>query len=293
MKTKKHIAILLATYNGAPYLPELLDSLRAQTVADWRLYVRDDGSTDTTADILSQYAGRDPRLTVMASDGTKRGALGNFMQLLQDCNADYYFFCDQDDVWFKDKIARTLQRMEEAEAMYPDSPIIVHTDLTVTDSGLHVTADSFWDMSRIAPPLLHDFKRLAGHYLTTGCTMAINSQAKAVAWPYEGALMHDSWITARVLQAGGHVIELERPTLYYRQHEHNAIGAHDTQQNYFLKRLSHIRKVLQDNVRNYRMLRAAGYGSCLTYIRYKVAYYFAYRKWSRQRQTAGYGEHAY
>lgn len=287
MKTKDHIAILLATYNGARYLPELLNSLRSQSVNDWRLYVRDDGSSDTTPDILRQCAEHDTRVKVMAYDGRKRGALGNFMQLLEECDADYYFFCDQDDVWFHDKIACTLQCMKQAEAAHPHKPVIVHTDLTVTDSKLHVVADSFWTMSRIAPPLLHDYKRLAGHFLTTGCAMSINAEAKAVAFPYDGALMHDSWITARVLKSGGWVAEVNRPTLYYRQHEHNAIGAHDTQRNYLLRRISHLHEVLRDNIKNYRMLRAAGRISWLTYIRYKVAYYFAYRNWAHRRQTAG------
>ncbi len=77
------VSILLATYNGADYLPEQLNSLLAQTHTDWRLLVRDDGSTDSTTEILQAYAENDARIEVLHEKGDGKGALSNFQRLLE------------------------------------------------------------------------------------------------------------------------------------------------------------------------------------------------------------------
>lgn len=282
MNTPHNIAILLATYNGAQYIGDLLRSLENQSYHDWLLYVQDDGSTDETMRIVQRFAETDSRITIYNDGDKQRGALKNFMSLLQHCHADYYMFCDQDDVWLEEKIELTLKRMKEEEALYPEQPIVVHTDLTVTDAELNVIQPSFWEMSRIAPQLIRNFNQLAGHFLTTGCTMMLNEAAKALAFPFREALMHDAWITARVLYAGGWVVEVPRSTILYRQHGHNTIGAKDKQHHYLSQRLKRLDNVLQENRAYYRMLRVIGYGSCFKYLYYKIAYYLAYQRLHRQ-----------
>lgn len=276
------IAILLATYNGAKYIAELLDSLVCQSIKGWQLYIQDDGSTDGTVEIIERYAATDPRITICDDGLRHRGALQNFMSLLYQCQADYYFFCDQDDVWLKKKIEVTLQRMTEEEQQYPQLPIIIHTDLTVTDANLHPIQPSFWKMAQIAPELLRSFSEIAGHNLVTGCTMMINSKAKDLAFPYHHAIMHDAWITAKVLQAGGRVTEIAQSTIFYRQHENNTIGASDKRHHYLRDRIFHLKNVLKENIHYYRMLHAAGYNSLIKYVYYKLRYYKAYRRLFQQ-----------
>ena len=104
------LAILLSTYNGMNYLEEQVSSLLAQTYTDWKLYIRDDASTDNTLALIHELAKRDERIIVMPS-GRNLGAKEGFMWMLRNVEADYYMFCDHDDVWLPRKVELTLKRM--------------------------------------------------------------------------------------------------------------------------------------------------------------------------------------
>ena len=96
--------VLLSTYNGAAYLEPLLDSLLAQSHPDVTVLVRDDGSKDSTLDILARYAGR--HASVRVTPGQNLGVVRSFFELLESAGPEYdaWFFCDQDDVWLAQKI---------------------------------------------------------------------------------------------------------------------------------------------------------------------------------------------
>ncbi len=110
------VAILLSTYNGQLYLKEQIDSLLDQTYKNWCLFVRDDGSSDDTLQIISTYAKKCPERIVLLTDN--RGNIkpaASFMQLLSMVDMDYYMFCDQDDIWLSTKIERTYEEMVSIE----------------------------------------------------------------------------------------------------------------------------------------------------------------------------------
>src|SRR4051812_37526344 len=126
------VQILLATYNGEKFIRRQLDSLFNQTFADFTIVVRDDGSTDNTVPIIHEYIERAGGKIKMVADKKKNvGATQNFGILLEHANADYIFFCDQDDVWIPDKMERELQaiRMLEKESTF--TPCIVFSDMKV------------------------------------------------------------------------------------------------------------------------------------------------------------------
>ena len=127
------LAILLGTYNGGRFLREQLDSLFAQTMKDFQLYIRDDGSTDDTMLIVKEYQQLHPNIVKVEDEGKNLGAKGNFERLLALTDADYYMFCDQDDVWLPDKIEVSFAKMKQMEQRYGDIPLLVHTDLEVVD----------------------------------------------------------------------------------------------------------------------------------------------------------------
>ena len=106
------IAILLSTYNGSKYLREQLNSIIDQTVKDWILYVRDDGSTDETIDIIKEYVSLYPNINYI-EDIQNLGSARSFMKLLSLVEADHYMFCDQDDVWLPTKIEVSLMEMKK------------------------------------------------------------------------------------------------------------------------------------------------------------------------------------
>ena len=106
------VKILLSSYNGEQYIREQIDSLLSQTQTGVEILVRDDGSTDSTKAILDEYQDRD-RLSWYGGENLGPGL--SFWKLLEDSGeADYYAFCDQDDVWDQDKVEIAVRTLEEA-----------------------------------------------------------------------------------------------------------------------------------------------------------------------------------
>ena len=115
---KKTVTILLSTYNGEKYLEEQLQSLFNQTYwENCTLFVRDDGSKDGTIDILKKY---EKENKLILNCGENIGFVKSFFWLLNNApKADFYSFCDQDDVWFEDKIARAVSMLSEKDLNNP------------------------------------------------------------------------------------------------------------------------------------------------------------------------------
>ncbi|PWB53163.1 MAG: glycosyltransferase family 2 protein [Nitrosomonadales bacterium] len=223
----KSVLILMATYNGSEFIEEQLASLRAQSYADWRLWVRDDGSTDDTVEKVRRFAAQDQRVCLLEPDGIRKGASGSFSCLMDRFapEADYLMFCDQDDVWFPNKIEITLARMREMETRFGiDIPLLVHTDLSVTDRELNVTAASFCRYQGLNPDV-QGLHRLVVQNNVTGCTMMVNRALALLAGPVPAsAIMHDWWL-AMVAAGFGNIGHISQPTMLYRQHGANDTGA--------------------------------------------------------------------
>ena len=218
------IAVLLCTYNGARYLRDQLDSLLAQTLPDFVVYVHDDGSTDGTQAILSEYASRWPERFVLTADPqAHRGAAGSFMWLLSEVEADDYFFCDQDDVWLPDKMQDTLDRLREVEAAHLGVPVLIHTDLALCTEDGTPAGSSFWAHQNLRVDVSKRKEYLAFGNIVTGCTMVINRALREVAFPYDGATMHDYWLAMKAARHG--VLDnLKAQTVRYRLHGGNVAG---------------------------------------------------------------------
>ncbi|MBP7865633.1 MAG: glycosyltransferase [Acidobacteria bacterium] len=211
--------LLLPTRDGAAYLPDLLDSLDRQTVADWRLLVFDDASADGTVDLLERRIPRDFRLRLVGRATSPGGPAAAVNELLAHSDAERVMFCDQDDVWFPDKVEKTLRRLAALEREAgPGVPLLVHTDAVVADEGLRTVSPSLWRYRRLNPDASRSFPRLLIQNRVTGCTTGFNAalRARVGAIP-EGALMHDHWF-ALAAAAFGRVGWVAEPTLRYRRH---------------------------------------------------------------------------
>ena len=225
------IAILMSTYNGGQYLREQIESFLVQTNKDWQLYARDDGSKDNTVEILTDYAHKYPQQIHIVDDVKENlGAGRSFMHLLELAEADYYMFSDQDDVWMNDKIERTLKKIQSIETKFgKDTPIGVFTDLTVVDSNLNVLMPSLWKGDNRHPEYTRNFyKQWTNRHATYGCTQMINRAAKKIVFPYkqfEGVMgAHDNWVEYILIKQGKYDY-LAEPTILYRQHGTNVVGA--------------------------------------------------------------------
>ena len=220
------IEILLATYQGQAFLRAQLDSLFAQSYPHLAILVRDDCSTDATVDLLNSYARIYPQQLKILVSQQRLGVVNNYSTLLQAAQAPYIAFSDQDDLWFKDKLFLSYEKMCAAEKQYGvETPLLVHTDLQVVDQNLQLIHPSYWRYTGLKPTKASTFNRLLVQNTVTGCTMLINSALKnRIARIPSEAIMHDGWC-ALVAAAFGQIISLENPTLLYRQHLKNSIGA--------------------------------------------------------------------
>lgn len=225
------VVVLLATYQGATYLPDFLASLERQT-APWRLLARDDGSTDATPRQLQAFAQRHPdrvRLLPGSPEGRPGGARANFAALLEAARAEgasVVALADQDDVWVPTRLATGWAALRQAEAaLPPGTPVLVHTDLAVVDAALRPQHPSFWRARRLDPWRRSDLRSLLLENVVTGCASTFNGALldRALPIPSE-AIMHDWWL-ALVAAAFGRIVPVAQPTVLYRQHGGNTIGA--------------------------------------------------------------------
>ena len=214
------VAILLSTFEGAKYLRQQLASLAAQTHREWHLFWRDDGSTDETCAILDDFANAG-QATRVARDQRRLGVLGSFMELLELApdDYDYFAFCDQDDVWFPDKLSRAVDRLR---GVLPDRPGLYCARQTLVNRDLVPIGAS------PAPRRAMGFRNALVQNIVTGCTIVMNAAARRVVWdaprPPAGTF-HDWWCYICISGAGGELLFDPAPALYYRQHAANVVGA--------------------------------------------------------------------
>lgn len=212
--------IALSTYNGGKYLRKQLDSVLSQSVTDFTLLIRDDGSSDNTLEILNTYT--DPRIRIL--QGENLGPAGSFFALLEEARnmgAEHIFFCDQDDIWLPDKMKMLLEELEKC----PAGPALVFSDFGMIDEKDSVTGESYAAMAKLRIPTDGDFfpKLLAQPYVF-GCASVLNrALLELVAAPPAGIEMYDCWI-ALVASVFGTVRYLPTATIYHRFHSANATG---------------------------------------------------------------------
>lgn len=272
LKKVKKIAILLATYNSELYLKILIESIKNQSYRDWILYIRDDGSTDNTLQIISSYCLENPSNFVFLDDSQKNiGPKDSFMWILSHVNSDYYMFCDHDDYWLPNKIEKSINRMLSIEKLQMDLPIIVHSDLYVTDSDLKIIHPSFWAFSRISPTYSSSFYFHCAYNNVTGCTMLINRKARDLSLKIPStAKMHDSWIALVVSFNKGVINYIEEPLTYYRQHSANTIGAKKSR-NMFQKMVN-AKIILKQNMLLYKTIKVLFRMNIIHFFLNKIKY---------------------
>ncbi len=236
------IAILLATYNGEQFFSEQIESLLSQTFTDFKIYISDDFSTDSTVDLINSYVSKNQGKIIKISNSKRFGnARDNFFNLVQKVDADLYLFCDQDDVWLPEKVELLIKQYEKIPEK--EVPILIHSDLYVVNKDLQVINDSFFNMMQLEKE--STWRNLIVQNNVTGCTMLIN---KSLANIYKenvdiinqaNILMHDHFF-AILASLIGKVYFIDKPLIKYRQHGNNSVGAKDTKS--FLYIISKLKK---------------------------------------------------
>lgn len=234
--TRADVAILMCTYNGAMYLREQLDSFESQSLRNWTLFVSDDSSTDETRGILADYQRRWGEQKLVMFDGPCQGFGKNFISLLKrpEVQARYYAFSDQDDVWFSDKLERSANCLDAVCAL---KPALYCSRTRLVDAAGEVLGLSPL-FSR--PP---SFRNALVQSLAGANTMLINNAARDLLLrvPEDATIVAHDWLAYLIVTAcGGEAIYDAVPTLDYRQHGGNLIGANAG----FSDRITRIRKML-------------------------------------------------
>ena len=244
------ITVLLAVYNGEKYLKQQIESLLNQSFKEIKVIIRDDGSKDTSKDIINYYCQQYPDKVFSIKGESTGSAKANFSRLLQECDSDYIMFCDQDDVWLPDKIEKTFNCMKNAEGD-GSLPVLVHTDLKVVDQNLQVISPSFFEFQQLKQSKLNFPSLLVQNYVT-GCTVMINRALKEKCGKIpEQCIMHDWWL-ALVAAIFGKVVCLNKSTMLYRQHGDNQVGAKASYGFAFIKRkLLTIKQVRKNYISTY------------------------------------------
>jgi glycosyltransferase involved in cell wall biosynthesis len=219
--TSSRITILLCTLNGERFLAEQLASLQRQTFKNWKLIASDDGSRDRTKSILLAFQKSFAPGKVEIIDGPQRGATANF--LFQACAenlaSEYYAFCDQDDVWDADKLHRAVDALEQVDSRIP--ALYGSRTRLIDEAGNDI---GFSPLFQKKP----EFRSALVQSIAGGNTMVFNQKARDLLL-FCGANVnvpsHDWWLYQVTAACGGWVHYDAYPSVRYRQHAHNVIGA--------------------------------------------------------------------
>jgi glycosyltransferase involved in cell wall biosynthesis len=211
--TLPKLHILLSTYNGKPYLEELLESVLAQSYPSIQLHVRDDGSSDCTARILQRYQDKDDRISLEL--GSNIGIQASFYSLLESVadSTGFYAFCDQDDIWDTQKLEVAMDRILASRD--PDATLYF-SRLSCVDSGDQALYETE------IPREPGAFNALVENS-AIGCTCVFGNKLRSDFLRGNPAhmIMHDWWLYL-CAASGGELIYDAVPRIRYRQHENTA-----------------------------------------------------------------------
>lgn len=202
------ISVCMATYNGANYVKEQLESILFQLGDDDEIVISDDGSSDNTLAIIENL--NDPRIFIVNNSGMK-GVVSNFNNALSYAKGDYIFLSDQDDIWLKDRVSRTLYFLKDYDLVVSNCSVINQNEVKIIDS--------YFDVANSRKGFIKNI--ISSSYL--GCGLAFNRDVFNYCMPIPLNLMmyHDWWIGV-IADLKFMVFFDSKPTFLYRRHQNTA-----------------------------------------------------------------------
>ncbi len=222
MKPLLSLSIALASYNGERFIAEQLDSIARQTRLPDELVISDDASIDATPAIVEEFAGHAPFPVRFLRNSERLGSTRNFERAIRACRGDVIFLCDQDDVWYPEKVGLTEQKFNNN----PETGA-VFTDGDVVDESLR-SFGKLWKLFKFSPKEQAQMAAcdalgvLLKHTVVTGATLAFRSYYRDLVLPIPDT-WHDAWI-ALLIGATSSLSPLPMPLIAYRQHSANQLG---------------------------------------------------------------------
>jgi len=198
----------MASYNGEKYISQQIMSILQQLGTDDELIISDDGSTDATLNIISDF--NDKRIRLFKGPG-KHSIISNFENALKNAQGDIIFTSDQDDIWSPDKVSTCLHYLEETDC--------VVSDCQVVDTNLNLIFPSFFKVNHTLQGRMYN---LLIHNGYLGCCMAFKRRVLSYALPFPKNIpQHDIWL-GNVAAFKFDIQFIDNKLIKYRRHEQNA-----------------------------------------------------------------------
>lgn len=247
------VDILVTTYNTEEkYLKKQIESILRQTHKNMQIYISDDNSKDeNVAKILKEYAQNDNRIKLYIQP-KNLGYNKNFEFLLQQSTADYIMFSDHDDVWNKDKVEKSLQKIKE------DNVDMVYCNCRQIDENGIVLQDDYFKYKNV--PLVKGKSKLAiSRCIGIGCSQIITKSVKEKMIPFKKEVIAHDWLAAFIANEGNGMSYIEETLFDYRLHDTNVFGG----------------RSLSQNITKWKQKNGGGYESFLNYRKDAInrAYY--------------------
>lgn len=205
------VSICMATYNGAKYIKEQIESILHQLKEEDELIISDDGSTDSTLEIVKSFHSN--QIKIFSNQLNKKFKHGqyisNFENALNYVTGDILFFADQDDIWLDGKVNKMVEQLNNCD--------LVVSDCKIVDKHLQIIYPSYFEYNQSEFQLFKAFDR--NPYL--GCTMAFKRHLLELALPFPTCINgHDLWLGI-LAQMNYKVGVINEPTILYRRHDLN------------------------------------------------------------------------
>lgn len=208
------ISVCMATYNGEAFIRKQLDSILTQLQQGDELIISDDGSTDSTREIVREYSSSYPCIRLV--DGPRRGVVQNFENAIRHAAGDIIFLSDQDDVWVEGKVEHVMKCFED------DNCFVVLHDAKLIDADDNIVEPSFYARRGSKKGFIKNIVK--NSYL--GCCMAFRTSFRATVLPMPKKIeMHDWWI-GMLAEVCGHARLINDALLLYRRHGNNVSSFH-------------------------------------------------------------------
>jgi glycosyltransferase involved in cell wall biosynthesis len=218
------VSVAMCTYNGEKFLPEQLASIAAQTRLPDEMVVCDDGSTDSTTEIVEEFARTISFPMRFIRNPENLGSTKNFEKAIGLCAGDLIALCDQDDIWMPDKLARQAEMMERDPELGG-----VFSDAELVDDHSHLVGERLWTSALFTSSDRQLFRAgrgaavLTRKPVVTGATLMVRSSLRPLFLPIGTPWVHDGWI-AWMLVAYSKIDFIEDPLIRYRIHSGQQIG---------------------------------------------------------------------
>lgn len=201
------ISVAMASYNGEKYIRTQIQSVLDNLGREDEIVISDDGSDDQTIEIIQSF--QDDRIHLL--HGPKEGVNKNFEHALKHCQGDYIFLCDQDDLWYPNKVSKMMKIFKSQDF------VLIEHDAKVIDSNGNIMFPSFFQHRKVRKGIIKNFLRNTYH----GCLIAFSSELKSEIFPIpKNGCLHDQWI-GLIAEMNGRTCFYNKVLMEYKRHGDN------------------------------------------------------------------------